>query len=119
MVNKQIEYNLSGGDLGLSLTGMRIGPLDPTTHKPKVGIRAEVVKPNYGMGSHQQRMMKVFKFPYNYCRKGLVFREVSRYLKSSEKARSRRRACFMTKIRRRTLKPRSKVTSLKMRYSNN
>jgi hypothetical protein len=29
----------------LSLTGMRIGPRDPTTHAPKVGVKQEIVRP--------------------------------------------------------------------------
>jgi len=33
------------GDLGLSLTGMRIAPRDPNTHAAKVGAKAEVYKP--------------------------------------------------------------------------
>lgn len=33
-----------GGDLGLSLTGMRIAPRDPATHVAKVGLKNEVVK---------------------------------------------------------------------------
>lgn len=51
----------SGGDLGLSLTGLRIGPRDPTTHAAKVGVRNEVVKPDHSMGSLQPRILKVFK----------------------------------------------------------
>ena len=45
--------------MGLSLTGMRIGPRDPVTHAPKVGIRNEVVKPDHTLGSLQPRIMKV------------------------------------------------------------
>lgn len=45
-------------DLGLSLTGMRIGPRDPATHAPKVGIKQEIVKPDNSHSAYQQRIMK-------------------------------------------------------------
>ncbi len=48
-----------GGDLGLSLTGLRIGPIDPVTKAAKVGLKNEVVKPDHSMASLQPRIMKV------------------------------------------------------------
>ncbi len=51
-----------GLDLGLSLTGLRIGPRDPTTHAAKVGLKNEVVRPDHTLGSLQPRIMKVFKY---------------------------------------------------------
>jgi hypothetical protein len=47
------------GDLGLSLTGLRIGPRDPATHAPKVGVRNEIVKPEHSLASLQPRILKV------------------------------------------------------------
>jgi hypothetical protein len=47
------------GDLGLSLTGMRIGPRDPATHAPKVGTKLEVIRPETSGNVYQPRMMKV------------------------------------------------------------
>jgi hypothetical protein len=55
------HYSNYGGtsDLGLSLVGMRMAPRDPTTNSAKVGLKQEVVRPDYGMGQFQQRVMKV------------------------------------------------------------
>jgi len=52
---------------------MRIGPLDPTTHKPQVGVKNEVVRPDHTMGSLQPRMMKVFKLSCNFKGKKWFF----------------------------------------------
>jgi len=54
-----------GGDLGLSLTGLRIGPRDPTTNMAKVGLKNEVVRPDHTLGSLQARILKVFKYLYD------------------------------------------------------
>lgn len=43
------------------MTGMRIGPRDPTTHTAKVGIKNEVVRPDHTLGSLQPRILKVFE----------------------------------------------------------
>ena len=51
--------NNTGGDMGLSLTGMRIGPLDPSTHKPKVGTRIEVVRPEHSAHTYKPEILKV------------------------------------------------------------
>lgn len=40
---------------------MRIGPRDPTTHAPKVGLKNEVVRQDRSMASLQPRILKVFK----------------------------------------------------------
>ena len=37
--------------MNLSLVGMRIGPIDPTTHAAKIGLKQEVVRPEYGLSS--------------------------------------------------------------------
>ena len=42
------------------MTGLRIGPRDPATKAPKVGVRNEVVKPDHSMGSLQPRILKVY-----------------------------------------------------------
>jgi hypothetical protein len=45
--------------MGLSLTGMRIGPLDPATQKPKVGTKLEVVRPENSANQYKQEILKV------------------------------------------------------------
>ena len=52
--------------MGLSLTGMRIGPRDPATHAPKVGTKLEIVRPETSGNVYQPRMMKVFKAAPSY-----------------------------------------------------
>lgn len=49
--------------MGLSLTGMRIGPLDPSTHKPKVGTRLEVVRPEHSAHTYKPEILKVTSNP--------------------------------------------------------
>lgn len=48
-----------GGDLGLSLTGMRIAPRDPATHVAKVGLKNEVVKAEAQLAQMQALILKV------------------------------------------------------------
>jgi hypothetical protein len=54
------------GDMGLSLTGMRIGPLDPTTQKPKVGTKLEVVRPENSANQYKQEILKVINRVLKY-----------------------------------------------------
>ena len=49
LVNITMIIKDIGGDLGLSLTGMRIGPRDPNTHVAKVGVRQEIYKPEHSL----------------------------------------------------------------------
>ena len=85
-----------GADLGLSLTGMRIGPLDPSTHKPMVGTRPEVVRPESSYHIKQQELHKViWNLASNISKR--VARdtlEVSRSWRSSA-SQSKRRGHFM------------------------
>ena len=45
-------------DLGLSLTGLRIGPRDPATHVAKVGIKQEIIRPEHSAASFKASIIK-------------------------------------------------------------
>lgn len=92
----------------MSLTGLRIGPIDPATKAAKVGLKNEIVRPEHSMASLQPRIMKVSLGISNF-RNEQVSREVSKSLKTTERARKRKRAFCMTKIRRRIWKLPNKV----------
>ncbi len=111
-----------GADLSLSLTGMRIGPRDPTTHAAKVGVKAEVYKPDHTLGSLQARIMKVCKnlliikivnkwlgYQIALYRRGLVSQVDLRSQRSSGRVKLRRRECFLITNKRKIWRLLSKV----------
>ena len=66
LLTNQVSLSLinliaSGGDLGLSLTGLRMAPREAGAKVAKVGIKNEVVRPEHGMSTYQPLILKVRK----------------------------------------------------------
>jgi hypothetical protein len=45
--------------MGLSLTGMRIGPFDASKNQPKVGTMLEVIRPEHSTHQYKPEILKV------------------------------------------------------------